>query len=181
MLTYSLRGAAGCLCGVKVGICPEVRPEGWLRWFAHPFGGVECSGHAQYPDFAPSSSEEAIGFLVHFCILLSIICLNCARIQLLLVHDSFAAFCCSRRCLSRCQYCSKRLQIPASLSASAYAGPEADIWGFPGGSDDKESACNAGHRGLIPGLGISLGEGNGYSLQYSCISITVNEVHKNIN
>ena len=67
------------------------------------------------------------------------------------------------------------------LSASAYAGPEADIWGFPGGSDGKESACNAGDWGLIPGLGISPGEGNGYSLQYSCISITVNEVHKNIN
>ena len=33
--------------------------------------------------------------------------------------------------------------------------------GFPGGSADKESACNAGDLGLIPGLGRSLGEGNG--------------------
>ena len=33
--------------------------------------------------------------------------------------------------------------------------------GFPGGSDGKESACNAGDPGLIPGLGRSLGEGNG--------------------
>ena len=41
--------------------------------------------------------------------------------------------------------------------------------GFPGGSDSKESACNAGHLGLIPGLGSSLGEGNGYPLQYSCL------------
>ena len=34
--------------------------------------------------------------------------------------------------------------------------------GFPGGSDDKESACNAGDLGLIPGSGRSPGEGNGY-------------------
>ena len=41
--------------------------------------------------------------------------------------------------------------------------------GFPGGSDDKESACNAGDPGSIPGLGRSSGEGNGYPLQYSCL------------
>ena len=39
--------------------------------------------------------------------------------------------------------------------------------GFPGGSVDKESTCNVGDLGLIPGLGRSLGEGNGYPLQYS--------------
>ena len=39
--------------------------------------------------------------------------------------------------------------------------------GFPGGSDDKESACNAGAPGSIPGLGRSHGEGTGYPLQYS--------------
>ena len=39
--------------------------------------------------------------------------------------------------------------------------------GFPGGSAGKESACNVGVLGLIPGLGRSPGEGNGYSLQYS--------------
>ena len=38
---------------------------------------------------------------------------------------------------------------------------------FPGGSDDKESACNVGDLGLIPELGRSLEEGNGYPLQYS--------------
>ena len=41
--------------------------------------------------------------------------------------------------------------------------------GFPGDSDGKESACNAGDPGLIPGLGRSPGEGNGYLLQYSCL------------
>ena len=39
--------------------------------------------------------------------------------------------------------------------------------GFPDGSDDKESACNAGHLGLIPGLGRSPSEGNSYPLQCS--------------
>ena len=41
--------------------------------------------------------------------------------------------------------------------------------GFSGGSDGKESACNAGDPGSIPGLRISPGEENGYSLQYSCL------------
>ena len=40
---------------------------------------------------------------------------------------------------------------------------------FPGGSDDKESICNAGDWGSIPGLEDSPGEGNGYPLQYSCL------------
>ena len=41
--------------------------------------------------------------------------------------------------------------------------------GFPGGSEVKESASNAGDPGLIPGLGRSPGEGNGNPLQYSCL------------
>ena len=41
--------------------------------------------------------------------------------------------------------------------------------GFSGGSDSKESACNAGDLGWIPGLGRSFGEGNGNSFQYSSL------------
>ena len=41
--------------------------------------------------------------------------------------------------------------------------------GFPGGSEVKVSACNAGDLGLIPGLGRSPGEGNGNPFQYSCL------------
>ena len=41
--------------------------------------------------------------------------------------------------------------------------------GFPGGSEVKASACNAGYLGLIPGLGKSPGEGNGNPLQYYCL------------
>ena len=39
--------------------------------------------------------------------------------------------------------------------------------GFPGGSDGKESACNAGDPGLIPGLGKPPGKGNADPSQYS--------------
>ena len=41
--------------------------------------------------------------------------------------------------------------------------------GFPGGSEGKASACNAGDLGSIPGSGRSPGEGNGNPLQYSCL------------
>ena len=40
---------------------------------------------------------------------------------------------------------------------------------FPGGWNGKESSCNAGNVGSIPGLGRSFGKGNGYPLQYSCL------------
>ena len=46
--------------------------------------------------------------------------------------------------------------------------------GFPGGSDCKGSACNAGNLGLIPGLGRSTAKGNGKPLQYSCLENSMN-------
>ena len=56
----------------RVGVCSGVWPEGWLRWFAHPLGSVECRGQAQYPAFAPGSSEVAVQlfffFFWSFCI-----------------------------------------------------------------------------------------------------------------
>ena len=44
-----------------------------------------------------------------------------------------------------------------------------DFRGFPGGSDGRESACNAGDLGSIPGLGRSPGRGHSNPLQYSCL------------
>ena len=41
--------------------------------------------------------------------------------------------------------------------------------GLPGGSDSKESACNAGDPGKIPGSGRASGNENGNPLQYSCL------------
>ena len=46
--------------------------------------------------------------------------------------------------------------------------------GFPGGLDGKESACNAGDTGLIPGSGRSPGGGNSNPLQYSCLGNPMN-------
>ena len=46
--------------------------------------------------------------------------------------------------------------------------------GFPGNSDGKESACNVGDLGSIPGLGRSPGEGKGYPLQYSGLENSIN-------
>ena len=42
----------------------------------------------------------------------------------------------------------------------------ANLGGFPGGSDSKESDCNAGDLGSIHGVGRSSGEGNSYPLHY---------------
>ena len=52
------------------------------------------------------------------------------------------------------------------------------IWGFPDSSVGKESACNAGDPGLIPGLESSAGEGIGYPPQYSWASL-VTQLVKN--
>ena len=62
------------------------------------------------------------------------------------------------------------------LAQSSFFSNLTPIWlfypskgGFPCGSDGKESACNAGDLGSIPGLGRSLGAGNGNPFQYSCL------------
>ena len=47
--------------------------------------------------------------------------------------------------------------------------PISPYQGFPGGSEVKVSASNAGDLGSIPGLGRSPGEGNGNPLHYSCL------------
>ena len=44
-----------------------------------------------------------------------------------------------------------------------------EMWGFPGGSEGKESASNAGDLDPIPGWGRAPGERNGYPFQYSCL------------
>ena len=65
---------------------------------------------------------------------------------------------------------------PKALSCSGWKHLQLrtkDLWtgerAFPGGTDGKESACNVGDLGSIPGLGTSLGGEHGYPLQYSCL------------
>ena len=58
--------------------------------------------------------------------------------------------------------------------------------GFPGGSEGKESACNAVDLVLVPVVGRPPGEGNGYPFQYSCLEnrgawpATVHGIAKNL-
>ena len=58
-------------------------------------------------------------------------------------------------------------------------GPDTVVIGFPGSAAGKESTCNARDPGSIPGLGRSAGEGIGYPLQYSGVSL-VSYLVKNI-
>ena len=51
------------------------------------------------------------------------------------------------------------------------------MMGFPGSSVGKESTCNSGDPGLIPGSGRSTGEGIGYPLQYSSASLVAQLVN----
>ena len=48
------------------------------------------------------------------------------------------------------------------------------LWGFPGSSIGKESACSAGDPGSVPGSGRSPGEGNGNPLRNSCLGKPTN-------
>ena len=56
-----------------------------------------------------------------------------------------------------------------SLSFSLQRRARGKVDGFTVGSDSKDSACNTGDPGSIPGSGRSPGEENGYPLQYSCL------------
>ena len=56
-----------------------------------------------------------------------------------------------------------------SFKSQWLLGDAMSLKGFPGGSDGKESTCNAGDLGWIPGLGRSPRGGHGKPLQYSCL------------
>ena len=51
-LLPKLESASSSLYRVRVGMCPGIRLEGWLRWFAHPSVGGVCRGASEYPAFA---------------------------------------------------------------------------------------------------------------------------------
>ena len=55
------------------------------------------------------------------------------------------------------------------LRQCGFTGGSGTHWGFPGGSDGKESAYDTGDLGLIPGSGRSPGEGNSNLFRYSCL------------
>ena len=61
----------------------------------------------------------------------------------------------------------EKISDPAQKVSTSQAKKVRPITIFPGGSAGKESACNVGDLGSVPGLGRSPGEGKGYPLQYS--------------
>jgi len=63
--------------------------------------------------------------------------------------------------------CPKKRNVISRLVLGVHwADTHGGVWRFPGTSDGKESACNAGDLGSIPESGRSPGEGNDYPLQY---------------
>ena len=62
-----------------------------------------------------------------------------------------------------------------SSSPSGFLKHSSGNMDFPGGSDGKASVYNAGDPGSVPGLGRSPGEGNGYSVQYSCLKNSMDQ------
>ena len=73
----------------------------------------------------------------------------------------------SRVLIKHCKHRQSGLQVVPDPLLFSY--PMLYHGGLPGVSESKESACNAGDLGLIPGFGKSPGEGNGNTLQYSCL------------
>ena len=65
-----------------------------------------------------------------------------------------------------CQYVNFTDKLDVETKYKYY---QNEFMGFPGGSEVQVSACNAGDLGSIPQLGRSPGEGNGNTLQYSCL------------
>ena len=59
--------------------------------------------------------------------------------------------------------------LPSLIRRCVFIGGQMPTLGFPGGSEVKASACNAGDLGSTPGSGRSPGEGNGNPLQCSCL------------
>ena len=98
------------------------------------------------------------------------------------VSSAHLLFCCllksfpfsSRTQASPLFFCS----LPPNLDDGSFFLTEVEL-GLPGGLVGRESACNLGDLGSIPGLGRSSGEGNGYPLQYSGLENTVPGVTKN--
>ena len=80
-----------------------------------------------------------------------------------------------RRCHS-----SAWLSCGLSLSWKDVSLEKAALRGFPGSSAGKESACNAGDPGSIPGSGRSSGEGIGHPLQYSWASLVAQLVENRL-
>ena len=99
------------------------------------------------------------------------VCMGALRLLLVFCVHSPALMCSSfqpSRCQSSSEDCPQATAAPLPTDTEL-EGPGSLWFPFPGGSDGKVSAYNAGDLGSIPGSGRSPGEGNGTPLQYSCL------------
>ena len=108
-------GQACSLYEVRVGVCPGIMPEGWLRCFTHPLGGVVCRRLVQYPVLLQPLQKWQLGFF-GLCIF------GVQNLPQLCMHTlifSPIQFLCILLLKERCvqvqalQHCSKGLQVPA--------------------------------------------------------------------
>ena len=106
--------------GETVGASPGSSQNHGFKWFAHPFGGAESTGHAQDPAFlghavfVPSSLEVEVGggewvkgWRLFFFYLAAHNLPNCTSMQLFSVFYSFFVILCCSSCLFRDKHCSK--------------------------------------------------------------------------
>ena len=91
--------------------------------------------------------------------------LLCQWTSRLLPCPGYCKWCCNEHCGT----CIFSFVLLKQIFLFFYLFDYAGSWGFPSGSDGKESGCNAGDLGLIHGLGSSPGERDGNPLQYSCL------------
>ena len=85
------------------------------------------------------------------------------------LRSVFVSIFCCLSAFSKC-FLVRLLLLPAPLQWDViYLILNFSHYSLPGSSDDKESSCNAGDPGLIPGSGRSSGGGDGNPLQYSCL------------
>ena len=104
-------------------------------------------------DSVPGLTSDSGGFLI-----------LCA----VLWHEDAPDLCLQLHMASPCgQVCVLISPFSKGISHVRLGAHPTPVWGFPGGSDSKESACNAGDPGSVSVSGRSLGVGNGYPLQYS--------------
>ena len=73
------------------------------------------------------------------------------------------------------RHCTRLIPLIITLEFYSYDIRKIHDYYSSGGSESKESACNVGDLGSVPGLGRSPGEGSGYPLQYFCWRISCTE------
>ena len=121
--------------------------------------------------------------LLFFCVFIGYLCISIHEMSVqiffsifMLHYFSLVLIGSSSSCVLNTCICITYTYIPNMMSIHTYIQVSTNLLlhvyrrdYIPRGSDSKESACNEGNPSLIPGLGRSLGEGNGNPLQYSCL------------